>query len=642
MHMKKLLSIGFILCTLVVSGSAFVPVVHAVCDPAVQSCAPTDPAPSSNPAPASNPAPPSTPGTSGSGGTAAQTTAKPEAGPSTAEMDSGMAYVMNKIMTLFAWLLGIAAITLDNAVLYTVVTMGDVVKNLTAVGIAWRVLRDIGNIMLIFGFLAVGISTILNTDLYGWSTKMLPMLLISAVMLNFSLFITEAVIDTGNLFATQIYTQINGGKPAGQKGIEDITTEGISQKIMSQLRLTKIYNDARTDGKVLTTSNSFVIGFMSIILFMVLAFTMFSLAFVLLSRFVILLFVIIISPVGLAVYAIPKMKGMSDLWKDNLFTQTITAPVLLLMLYVALIVITDTAFLTGFGVNDAASLTDFIQGGKWAGFAGLILSFIVAIGLLLGVSILAKKLSARGAEGAANWGAKLSGATLLAAGAGWAGRQSAGRIGQGLSKYRVAKFFGAEKLAKGSYDFRNTGASKTLAGYGMPLGKGSSSNFSKLAKDKAEKDKKAEKARNENENKAAAQQAAQDSAEAQKAYNESEAAHATAEAEHAKQQAEVASIEAEYNRVRTPENFQKLEEARGKLATNEAALKAAKERRNNARTAHTSKAEAARVAKEEMQKAKTEAELEDIRAELKKTKDKVEGGGEKKEKKEEKKEETKT
>jgi len=114
-------------------------------------------------------------------------------------------------MGLFAWLVGVAALALDYAMYYTVVVMGSYVKGLSGVGIAWQVLRDIGNIFLIFGFLAVGISIILESERYGFGKKMIPMLLVGAVFLNFSLFISEAVIDIGNLFATQIYSQINGG-----------------------------------------------------------------------------------------------------------------------------------------------------------------------------------------------------------------------------------------------------------------------------------------------------------------------------------------------------------------------------------------------------------------------------------------------
>ena len=108
------------------------------------------------------------------------------------------------IMGLFAWLLGVASLTLNYAVYYTVITMGTYVHNLTAVGVTWRILRDISNICLIFGFLGIGISTILGSPQYGFSTSLLPKLLLAAVFLNFSLFASEAVIDVGNFIRDTI------------------------------------------------------------------------------------------------------------------------------------------------------------------------------------------------------------------------------------------------------------------------------------------------------------------------------------------------------------------------------------------------------------------------------------------------------
>jgi len=328
--------------------------------------------------------------------------------------------VMIAIMTLFAWLVGVAAITLDNTVFYTVVTMGDYVKNLTAVGVAWRILRDLSNIAFIFGFLAIGITVILDVDWYGRWTQMLPKLLIAAVFLNFSLFITEAVIDTGNLFATQFYTQINGGQAAGAKsfGTSEINNEGISNKIMGQLGLQTIYGNGAVNPEVFKATNSWIIGFMGIILFIVTAFVMFSLAFILITRFVILVLLIIAAPIGFAGYAIPQLKGIASMWKDELIKQTITAPVLFLLLYIALAIITDVSFLTGFGANP--DWTGWITGGSSGleGFASAVLSFLVAIGLLLAVTIFAKKLGAFGAGFATKWAGRATfGATAFGASA---------------------------------------------------------------------------------------------------------------------------------------------------------------------------------------------------------------------------------
>ena len=296
--------------------------------------------------------------------------------------------VMIFIMGLFAWLLGVAAITLDNAVYYTVVTMGHYVSQLSAIGVTWRILRDIGNITLIFGFLAIGISIILNTEKLGWGTKMLPMLLVAAVFLNFSLFISEAVIDVGNMFATEFYTQINGGVPAGAANFDlpSIKNEGISSKIMSQLGLATIYGSVLTNPNAITkaASTSFI-GFMSIILFLVAAFVMFSLAFILIARFITLIFLIIVAPIGFAGLAIPQLSGTATKWWSELFEQTITAPILLLMLYIALEVITDVNFLTGFGINGTVGSNNAWTGftnSDLTSFASVLLSFIVAMGLL--------------------------------------------------------------------------------------------------------------------------------------------------------------------------------------------------------------------------------------------------------------------
>jgi hypothetical protein len=403
---------------------------------------------------------------------------------------------MIKIMSLFAWLVGVAAILLDNVVYYTVVKMGDYVSKLSAIGVTWRILRDIANIMFIFGFLGAGIATILNVDQYGWKTKMLPMLLVGAVFLNFSLFITEAMIDGTNLFATQFYTQINGGQPAGVKSFDPgfsirVSNEGISNKIMSQLGLQTIYGEALNPDKakfLFTGANQWFVGFMGIILFIVTAFVLFSLAFILIARFVALIFFIILCPVAFMGLALPTMQYRAKQWWTNFLEQIITAPVLLLLLYVALAVITDVQFLTGFGVSGGASAangfwTGFVENANLSGFAGMLLSFLIAMGLLLVVVIKAKSMSAFGAGQAIKLGGLASfGAVSLA------GRATGGSLGNLLASKRMqswARRGGAGGLAlkgvvlagKGlrssTYDFRNApGVTAGLGAMTIDAGKG--------------------------------------------------------------------------------------------------------------------------------------------------------------------------
>ncbi|HUY62559.1 MAG TPA: hypothetical protein VMV50_02085 [Candidatus Paceibacterota bacterium] len=413
--------------------------------------------------------------------------------------------VMGAIMELFAWLVGVAAITLDNTVYYTVVTMGNYVNNLAAVGVAWRILRDIGNIVLIFGFLAIGITTILNVNWYGGGTKMLPKLLIAAVFLNFSLFITEAVIDAGNLFATEFYTQINGGVPASPSSITGgISNEGISNRLMAQLGLQNIYGAASTNAQLLLANHSFLIGFMGILLFMVTAFVMFALSFTLIARFVALVFLIIIAPIGFAGWAVPKLTNTASKWWSALFNQTITAPVLLLLLYVALAVITDPFFISGLcstsptaGVSTAGwcvnGWTGFVNNQNLAGFGSLMLAFLVAMGLLLAVVVVAKRMSAFGSS----WATRIAGGASFGVVA-WSGRLTAGTAGNVLASKRMQAWassgrYGTKYLKRApvllgrglrsvKYDVRNTSAAgKALGALGVDAGKGSALTPHQLA-----------------------------------------------------------------------------------------------------------------------------------------------------------------
>ena len=226
--MKRSLTALFALLLLIGAVTAFVSVAHAATDPA-----PPDPTLVTPTAP-DVPEPVITNCTD----TTCDVTLPPTAADKTPTSlnappaDAGSyGQIMTYIMGLFAWLLGVAALTLDNVMYHTVVHMGTYINGLSAIGVAWRILRDVGNIVLIFGFLAIGICTILDVKWYGGGTKMLPTLLVAAVFLNFSLFISEAVIDAGNLFATEFYTQINGGNPsaAPDYSVENIHNEGISK-----------------------------------------------------------------------------------------------------------------------------------------------------------------------------------------------------------------------------------------------------------------------------------------------------------------------------------------------------------------------------------------------------------------------------
>lgn len=603
--MRRFLTTSLIILALAISAAGATPAAHAigtsqegaVCDPQVNDCA------------ANLSCLPATNGLIGytcqSGATTNIGTVDPAQRTPTDEAKSKEAswslnFVVSWIVKLFAWLVGVAAVTLNYAMYYTVVGMGAYVKNLTAVGLVWTVLRDIGNILLIFGFLAIGISIIIDSEWYGGGQKLLPTLLIVAVFANFSLFAAEAMVDVGNLFATQIYKQISGGSlPAsGAFGAaSDVANERISTLILNKVGLQTIYfgGNGKINTDVFEAGNSWLISFMSIILFVIVAFVMFALAFILISRFIVLILLIMVSPVGFAGLAVPGLQGWANKWWHTLFQQTITAPILLLLLYIALRVITDDAFLTGFGAGkDSIGWIGWVKTttgtNNLGGLAAMMLSFLVAMGLLLAVVYFAKTLSAVGAGWATKTAGKLSfGATAFV------GRRTIGRASNYTARKIRSSSLGrsetgrllaglADRGAKASYDVRGTSALKNIPGGGIDAGaaqkggyRGTEDSAIKAREDYAKSLKERKQTRSEKRQ--------IETAEANTAYRRTlhktaEDEHKLTEAETIKLRAEVAQLEKEKKDrgfINKPDYVKdtQLEVATQKLATSEKSLETA-------------------------------------------------------------------
>ncbi|MHB8860203.1 MAG: hypothetical protein ACYC48_00505 [Minisyncoccota bacterium] len=496
--MRRFLSISLVTLALLMGATGAAPVARAdtATDSFINTQLPTAttqdtsysliPASITSPAAAAPPAAiPSVAASAASGTTQANTGANTATDP---DLSSGFGAIMAWIMSLFAWLVGVAALTLDYAVYYTVVTMGSYVSHLTAVGVAWRVLRDAANIMLIFGFLMIGITTILNVDWYGKWQKLIPSLLVAAVALNFSLFISEAMIDGTNLIAVQFYQQINGGSlpTMSGSGLTGLATNGvnlntgnepISNAIMGQLGLATLYN-VNGNQKALEGDHTWIIGWMGVLLFIITAFVLFSLAFILIARFVALIFFILLSPVGFMGMALPMMQYRAGQWWDNFLAQIVTAPVLLLLLYVALAIITDANFISGFHASGS-----WLDTNNLVGYAGILLSFLVAIGFLLMVVIKAKSMSAFGASWATKTAGKLSFGTTA-----WVGTKVGGLPSHYIARTIKTSAWGGtrsgrvaasafDRAAKASYDVRGSVIGGVLKERGVDAGKVAESGY---------------------------------------------------------------------------------------------------------------------------------------------------------------------
>jgi len=383
--------------------------------------------------------------------------------------------VAGLVLTLANFLLATAGTLLNWVVVKTVFEFGSLIGNSPGLLVAWGILRDIGNMVLLFGFIFMGIATIL--DLHTFSArKALPSLLIFAILMNFSLFAAEAIIDSSNALSSALYAQANtdpcngilgGGVSTGGQSEEDCSVNyGIAGHIMQSTGLSSVFQ---------ANSSSFTaeaVTYIMLALFATIgAVVLFATAILLVVRVVVLSFLMVAAPIGFAGMAIPPLRKFATDWWHRLIGQAFFAPVLFLLIFISL-KITDTFA----SADSRGSLAAAVQQ-PGASTMGIIMVFTLVIGFLLASLIVAKRMGAAGAGFAVQTAGKFTYGTM-----GYAGRNTIGRGFSNLDGRIRRSEFGQTRFGRGvatltgkgaaaSYDFRGTKAGSALSKRIGDLGK---------------------------------------------------------------------------------------------------------------------------------------------------------------------------
>ena len=307
-------------------------------------------------------------------------------------LKDGAAWMANTMLSICGLALWAAGVFLNNVVNYTVIKMADTVSNIGTLTMAWGVIRDIANIGFIFALLFIGIATILRLENYG-ARRLLAGLIIGALLINFSLFFTKVVIDSSNILAYQFYQ-----KMALPNCSQTFCDGGLSDKFMGALKLTTVYkaggntNTAAlsSTGKPVSTESILVVGIFGSIFILISAFVFFAAAILLAIRFVVLIFLMILAPIGIAGLILPVTAKYAKKWWSTLFAQAFFAPAYLLLTYISLLLI------GGIPTKNVDYATAFI-GGDGSTLFSTILNFIIVIAFMVFSLKVAKDIGAYGA-----------------------------------------------------------------------------------------------------------------------------------------------------------------------------------------------------------------------------------------------------
>jgi len=187
----------------------------------------------------------------------------------------------------------------------------------------WTFVRDFINLFYIIALVFIAISIILGIDRYS-DKKIIFTIILSALLVNFSMPITLFVIDVSNMAMIFFAENIS-------RGGADYTALLANQINLGDFM--KTYGNA--DGGIAFL----VVALAEIVFTFVLAIMLFFLAVALVIRMIAFWILIILSPLAFFGFALPNFKGMTDDWFKKLTHYAFFGPVMLFFLWLALTVI---------------------------------------------------------------------------------------------------------------------------------------------------------------------------------------------------------------------------------------------------------------------------------------------------------------
>jgi len=268
----------------------------------------------------------------------------------------------------------------------------------------WSTVRDIFNLTFIFGLVYIGFQIILGIN-DSQAKRTIGWLILAALLVNFSLFITKFVVDFSNIAAVEIYNlfeSVNGSGLGGATGNQ--IEVSISQAFINSLGMSSLF-DALPGGAQL------LYIFCLFITFLVLIYVFLAGAILIAIRFGALCLYLVFSPIMFIGWVFPGMAQYSKDYWHKFLGQAFFAPAFLFMLYLSFKVTDAFSDNTLRGTADNLQQLNGISPDNvdtvTSGFLLVFPFFITTIVFLVASMIVAKKMGAAGASGAISVGNSL-------------------------------------------------------------------------------------------------------------------------------------------------------------------------------------------------------------------------------------------
>ncbi len=337
-----------------------------------------------------------------------------------AQVIKGFLFLIFQALALLA---SILADILDFFIFYSI---GSDVYRSTFVEAAWGTVRDVANIFFLLGLLYVAIQIVLDIGV-SEKKKMIGNIIVMALLVNFSLFATQVVIDASNIVARVFYNQIESVDSKGKELPEGkYLPKSVTVSLVSTFDPNKIISD-QSSVYMDVLAYLIMVGIVGYMCYLFLVMT-----FLFVGRIVSLWVAMIFGPIAFMSRAL-GITALEDLswknWLHNLVNSAMMAPLFIFFLYIILLLGKWIETLK----KDVVIFSG--QGDPFLAFISVLIPMAIIFTLLTKAKSLAVKYSGDIGKSLSSVGPALAGLALGGAALGGAalGRQGLGRLSAKLS-----------------------------------------------------------------------------------------------------------------------------------------------------------------------------------------------------------------
>ncbi|MBT7007302.1 hypothetical protein HN958_02235 [Candidatus Falkowbacteria bacterium] len=287
------------------------------------------------------------------------------------EVSDGIVFVVNWLLFYFVQAIGWLVMKVFGLIIM-VAGYNEFVSH-PAIAKGWYLMRDLCNMFFILILLVIAFSTILRVEKYEIK-KMLPTLVISAVLVNFSKLICSLIIDFGQVVMMTFvngFTATAGGNLMVGLGIENIFA---------------LQSGANSVGVDQITY--FVTLILGAVMMLVTLWVVVSMLVLLVIRIVTLWFLVVTSPLAFLLKIMPFTSKHYNEWWQKFGWNVAIGPVFAFFLWLSLLIMSNPTAMFDFPM-DSGTVGGPVQ--PKAGLYGNLGQFVIAIGLLWAVFTASKE-----------------------------------------------------------------------------------------------------------------------------------------------------------------------------------------------------------------------------------------------------------